>query len=75
MRDHLAAADGTTTLGDAVGVWHATRGRGAEEIGPQFELNRFTRRWHEENPGGSREQLARAWVAYRDTPLEERGRS
>lgn len=75
MRDLIAAADGTTTLGDAVRLWHATRGRPAAEIGAQFELNRFTRRWHAENPGGSRAELARAWGVYRDAPVEERDRS
>ncbi|KRC62459.1 hypothetical protein ASE14_01065 [Agromyces sp. Root81] len=74
MRDFFAAADGTTTLGDAERVWHETRDRGPDEIGGQFELNRFTRHWHEQNPGGSREQLMRAWAAYRDTPMDVRGK-
>ncbi|MQW75605.1 hypothetical protein GHK92_06955 [Nocardioides sp. dk4132] len=73
MREMIAAADGTTTLGDALRVWHATRDRPPEEIGEQFELNRFTRRWYAAHPGGSRAELARAWADYRDTPVEERG--
>lgn len=74
MREFIAAADGKSTLGDAVGVWHATRNRGADEISGQFELNRFTRHWHDQNPGGSRAQLMRAWAVYRDTPVDLRGK-
>jgi SAP domain-containing new25/Domain of unknown function (DUF6434) len=72
MRELIAAADGTTTLGEALHLWHATRDRPADQIGEQFELNRFTRRWYAAHPGGSRAELARAWADYRDTPVEER---
>ena len=74
MRDFIATADGTSTLGDAVRVWYSTRDRHPDEIGGQFELNRFTRHWYEENPEGSREHLMLAWAAYRNTPVDERGK-
>ena len=72
MRDYFARADGTTTLGDALAHFHATRGLGPQEIGEQFELNRFTRAWHAQHPDGSRADLLRAWEAYRATPVDER---
>ena len=74
MREFIASADGSATLGDAVRVWYSTRDRHPDEIAGQFELNRFTRYWHEENPDGSRQQLMLAWAAYRNTPVDERGR-
>lgn len=43
MREFFAAADGYTTLGDAVVHWHRTRSEPARAIDPQFELNRFSR--------------------------------
>lgn len=74
MRAFIASADGTATLGDALAVWHATRARRPDDIGEQFEFNRFTRHWYEQQPDGSREQLMLAWTAYRNTPSDVRGR-
>ena len=73
MRAFVADGAGRT-LGDAVDHWRLSRNRRDGPIGPQFELNRFTRAWWRANPGGTREQLRAAWLAYRDAPEEERGR-
>ncbi|PPL14743.1 DUF6434 domain-containing protein [Microterricola pindariensis] len=75
MRAFFAETDGTQTLRDALAHYRATRGRGPQEIDAQFEYNRFTRGWHESHPGGSREELLRAWQAYRGRPADERGRA
>lgn len=75
MREFFAAADGTSTLADAAAHWHATRDAPAGEIGEQFELNRFTRRWHLDHPGGSRAELLEAWKVYRSLPIDLRGRA
>ena len=72
MREYFAAADGTSTLGDALTHWHATRDRAGGAIGEQFEYNRFTRRWHEDNPDGDRAALLAAWREYRSVPADER---
>jgi hypothetical protein len=74
MREFISAANGTATLGDAVEHWHRTRNQ-VREIGRQFELNRFTRQWHLDNPGGSPEQLRAAWRAYRSLPTDARSRA
>jgi hypothetical protein len=75
MRAFFASADGTRTLGDAVTHWHRTRDRSARPIEPQFELNRFTRRWHLDHPNGPREELLDAWAGYRTRPVDRRGRA
>lgn len=75
MRAFFAAADGTTTLQDAVDHWHATRDRPQATIDAQFEFNRFTRSWHEQHPGRPREELLRAWREYRSLPVDGRGRA
>lgn len=75
MREFFAQADGTTTLGDALAHHRATRDRGPQEIGGQFELNRFTRAWHAAHPDGSRAELLRDWETYRATPVDERRRA
>ena len=54
MRDFIAKGEGRT-LGDALDHWRATRGRGQSTIGRQFELNRFTRQWYQDNPSGHRD--------------------
>lgn len=72
MRGFFAATDGTQTLDDALRHWHATRDRGPDEIGGQFELNRFARRWHAAHPGGSHGDMLSAWREYRALPVEER---
>ncbi|WP_024795487.1 DUF6434 domain-containing protein [Tomitella biformata] len=75
MREFFAAADGTSTLADAAAHWRATRDAPAPEIGAQFELNRFTRQWHLDNPGSNRADLMEAWRTYRALPIDERGRA
>ncbi|AWB87618.1 DUF6434 domain-containing protein [Mycetocola zhujimingii] len=75
MREFIANADGTVTLTDAVTAWHASRDTGPKEIGAQFEFNRFTRRWHEEYPEGSRAERLEAWREYRALPVDERDRA
>ncbi len=74
MREFIANGAGRT-LGASVAYWHATRSAGPSEIGPQFELNRFSRAWHEAHPGGSRTDLMAAWREHRALPVEARTRS
>lgn len=74
MRDFFAAANSTTTLHDALDHFLATRSQPPTTIGAQFEYNRFTRTWHEQNPNGSRADLIAAWRVYRRRPIDERGR-
>lgn len=69
MRDFIANGAGRT-LGDAVDHWHATRNRPRGEIAPQFELNRFTRAWHEAHPGGTHAQAIEAWQRHRALPRD-----
>lgn len=71
MRDFVAGGAGRT-LGDAVVHWHSTRRLPAPEIGRQFELNAFLRRWYEEHPGGTRDEALDAWWAHRSLPVEAR---
>jgi hypothetical protein len=75
MREFFASAEGPRTLADAVTHWHRTRPQPPRAIDPQFELNRFTRRWHHDHPDGSRRDLLTDWVAYRALPVDERGRA
>jgi hypothetical protein len=75
MREFFASTDGPRTLGDAVTHWHRTRRQPRKAIDPQFELNRFTRRWHRDHPDGSRRDLLADWAAYRARPVDQRGRA
>lgn len=70
MREFIAAGD--ATLGDAIEHWYATRDAAHKPITSQFELNRFTRQWHTENPSGTRDELMAAWWAYRALPTDAR---
>lgn len=74
MRDFFARSDGTKTMQDALDHFHATRDQGSKSIDNQFEYNRFTRDWHKKYPDGSRDELLADWRAYRDTPIDRRGR-
>jgi hypothetical protein len=74
MREFIQSADGTTTLGDAVRHWEATRGGPATAIDPQFEFNRFTRAWWQSNPSGQRGELLAQWAIYRSRPVDARDR-
>ncbi|MFI8860369.1 DUF6434 domain-containing protein [Streptomyces prasinus] len=69
MRTFVAEGAGRT-LADAIAHWHATRQTAAQlqEIGSQFELNRFLRDWHAEHPAGDRTEALAAWRAHRDRP-------
>lgn len=71
MRDVVANGAGKT-LGDAVDHWWASRDRVKAPIGPQFELNRFTREWWRAHPGATRGELRAAWLAYRNEPADLR---
>jgi hypothetical protein len=71
MRSFIADNPGRT-LRDAVDHWHQTRGVEPAPIAEQFELNRFTRRWHREHPGSSRTELLEAWRLYRSLPSDLR---
>lgn len=75
MRDFVRAADGSTTLGDALNHWKSTRNQPATEIDAQFEFNRFTRAWHETNPSGTRAELLADWRHHRSLPLDVRDRA
>jgi hypothetical protein len=72
MREFFAGADGTSTLADALDHWANTRNVERTEIAPQFELNRFTRAWHQTNPAGTREQMLAAWKRHRSLPVDRR---
>ncbi|PQZ91693.1 hypothetical protein CQ018_13025 [Arthrobacter sp. MYb227] len=74
VRDFFVQSDGTTTMQDALDHFHATRNQGSKSIDSQFEYNRFTRGWHKKYPDGSRDELLADWRAYRDTPIDRRGR-
>ncbi|PPK97449.1 hypothetical protein CLV92_104270 [Kineococcus xinjiangensis] len=65
MRTVVAAG---CTLGEALEHWHATRERPPADIGEQFELNRFLRRWRSEHPGRSHREALTAWAAHRARP-------
>lgn len=74
MREFFAAADGTTTMADALDHWYATRDAGPRDIGAQFEYNRFTRAWYTSHPDGTRAELLDAWREHRSRPIDERDR-
>lgn len=74
MREFFAETPGTQTLGDALAHWHRTRDA-VRDIDPQFEYNRFTRAHRAAHPDADRATLLAAWTTYRNTPLDERGRS
>ncbi|MFJ5811266.1 hypothetical protein [Streptomyces sp. NPDC093093] len=69
IRTFVAEGAGRT-LADAIAHWHATRQAAVQlqEIGSQFELNRFLRDWHAEHPAGSCAEVLAAWRAHRDRP-------
>ena len=73
VRESVAAADGTTTLGDLRDHGHATRDRGPEEIAPQPELNRLVRAHHEQHPGATHSDALAAWREHRAGPRPEAG--
>ncbi|MEV7416245.1 DUF6434 domain-containing protein [Streptomyces sp. NPDC089919] len=69
MRAFIAENAGRT-LGDAARHWRETRRAAAapQEIGAQFELNRFLRDWHATHPAGTRTEALAAWRSHRDRP-------
>ncbi|MFI5527511.1 DUF6434 domain-containing protein [Kitasatospora sp. NPDC051853] len=76
MRAFVAEGAGRT-LGEAVRHWHGSREEMArpQEVGAQFEFNRFLREWHAGHPDGSRGAAVAAWQAYRALPEELRRRA
>lgn len=72
LRAFVAASDGTSTIGDLLDLWSRRRSAEPSEIQPQFELNRFLRRWHHEHPGAGRRAALDAWHLHRDLPAEQR---
>lgn len=72
MREFFSTADGTSTLGDAVIHWEATRKSRVSEIGKQFQRNQFTRTWFAEHPDGTRNELHKAWQLHRSLPVDQR---
>lgn len=68
MRDAVGA--GGLTLDELVVRWHETRERPKDEVAPQFELNRFSRSWHDEHPGGTHAQMLEAWRVDRSRPRD-----
>ncbi|MDR2895792.1 MAG: SAP domain-containing protein [Propionibacteriaceae bacterium] len=75
MRAFFATTDGTQTMQDALDHWNTTRNQPEQDIGEQFEYNRFTRAWHQQHPGGTRAQLLAAWCDYRLRPSDTRDRA
>ncbi|MFF5975109.1 DUF6434 domain-containing protein [Streptomyces sp. NPDC012769] len=69
MRAYIAENAGRT-LRDAARHWRETRDEAArpQEIGAQFELNRFLRDWHTAHPDGSRAEALSAWHGHRSRP-------
>lgn len=74
IRTFLAESQGDRTLGEAITVYQSGRGQKAEAIGAQFELNRFTRAFHEQHPGATAKEVRAAWIRYRALPVDQRGR-
>lgn len=71
MREFIAAGAGRT-LAEAVAHWWSSRAEAPRVIGPQFELNRFTRSWAAAHPSGSQAELRAAWQQHRSLPIEAR---
>lgn len=71
MREFIAAGAGRT-LGEAVEHWRATRTGPPRAIGPQFELNRFSRDWHRSHPEGTPKERQEAWAQHRSLPADNR---
>ncbi|GAA2792514.1 DUF6434 domain-containing protein [Streptomyces showdoensis] len=71
MRAYVAENAGRT-LADAARHWRDTRAEAArpQEIGAQFELNRFLRDWHTTHPAGTRAEALTAWRAHRSRPRD-----
>ncbi|MFF2567530.1 DUF6434 domain-containing protein [Streptomyces sp. NPDC058084] len=71
MRAYIAENAGRT-LADAARHWRETRDEAArpQEIGAQFELNRFLRDWHAAHPKGTRTEALTAWRAHRSRPRD-----
>ncbi|MFF0434955.1 DUF6434 domain-containing protein [Streptomyces sp. NPDC004327] len=69
MRAYVAENAGRT-LADAARHWRGTRDEAArpQEIGAQFELNRFLRDWHAAHPASGRAEALAAWREHRARP-------
>ena len=75
MRTFLSGSQGERTLGEAISHYQASRSQRPKPIDAQFELNRFTRAYYEQNPTASVTELRAAWRRYRSLPVDERGRA
>lgn len=67
VREFVAAGAGRT-LDGLVAHWEATRTAPPRAIEPQFEFNRFLRRWHLDHPDEPRAAALAAWRAHRAHP-------
>jgi len=72
IRAFLAESPGDRTLGDAITLYQSGRRQKTVVIGPQFELNRFTRAFHEQHPGATAKEVRAAWIRYRSMPADQR---
>lgn len=72
VRAFVATSDGRRTVGDLLDHWGETRSREPSDIAPQFEFNRFLRRWHLDHPGAGRPAGLDAWWRHRALPVNER---
>ena len=74
IRTFLAESLGDRTLGDAITLYQSGRRQKTVVIGAQFELNRFTRAFHEQHPGATAKEVRAAWIRYRSLPVDQRER-
>ncbi len=75
IRAFLTESQGDRTLGDAIALIQSGRQQKTVVIGAQFELNRFTRAFHEQHPGATVKEVRAAWIRYRSLPVDQRGRA
>lgn len=59
---------GNKTLDQAVEHWFVTRDLPSDEIGWQFQYNRFVRDFYRANPGADQEEMIAAWTKARSEP-------
>jgi SAP domain-containing new25/Domain of unknown function (DUF6434) len=73
IRTFIAESQGDRTLGEAIALYQSGRGQKTEVIASQFELNRFTRTFHEQHAGATAKEVRAAWIRYRSLPVDQRG--
>ncbi|MFE1644169.1 hypothetical protein [Microbacterium sp. P01] len=64
-----AVAAGGISLGELEMLWRQPR-RESSEPAEQFELNRFSRSWHHDHPGGGHVEMLDAWRVHRSRPRD-----